>query len=175
TGNACGSRPTGLSPRSSAAYGARRVTRVCKDCGPSPRPRPAPHPGPRCATHHREFKRQQKRKAHAKHVESTYGLKPGEYEKLYQAQGSRCAICRRASGIAKRLAVDHDHRTGLARGLLCGPCNKVVGNFRDSPETFERAAEYLRNPPAIQVLGERVHRDSREKKPEWKPPPPDPF
>lgn len=152
------------------------MTKVCKDCGPSPRPRPAPYPGPRCATHHREFKRGQKRRTHAKHVESTYGLQPGEYDVLYEAQGGRCAICRRATGRTKRLAVDHDHRTGLVRGLLCnGICNKMLGSMRDEPEAFERAAQYLRNPPARDILGERFHRDHQEESVEWRVPPPEPF
>jgi hypothetical protein len=76
-------------------------------------------------------------------VANTYGLKPGEYEKMYKEQGGVCAICQRATGKTKRLAVDHDHDTLLVRGLLCGPCNKLVGYFRNSPEAFRRAAVYL--------------------------------
>ncbi len=76
-------------------------------------------------------------------VIKTYGLELGDYDRLYQGQGGVCAICRRATGKTKRLAVDHDHDTGLVRGLLCGPCNKLVGYFRNSPEAFLRAAEYL--------------------------------
>jgi hypothetical protein len=121
----------------------------CKDCvqedvsGVQAKNRPAPHPGPRCTTHHRAFRKQQKKVNHERTVMKTYGLKLGGYGQLYQAQGGVCAICRRATGQTKRLAVDHDHETGLVRGLLCGPCNKLVGYFRNSPEAFRRAAEYL--------------------------------
>ena len=76
-------------------------------------------------------------------VMKTYGLEAGEYAKLYTEQGGVCAICRRATGKTKRLAVDHDHDTGRVRGLLCGPCNKLVGYLRNSPEAFRRGADYL--------------------------------
>jgi hypothetical protein len=74
---------------------------------------------------------------------NTYGLEQGEYERIYKEQGGTCAICQKATGKTKRLAVDHDHDTGLVRGLLCGPCNQLVGYFRNSSEAFRRAADYL--------------------------------
>lgn len=78
-----------------------------------------------------------------------YGLKPGDYDKIYAVQGGRCPICQRATGKAKRLAVDHNHATGEVRGLLCGHCNeKIVGYLRDDPKAFARAIDYLLNPPA---------------------------
>lgn len=123
------------------------MMRLCKDCpenGWHTTVRPAPHPGPRCATHHRAFHKAQKANNHERMVAKTYGLAPGEYEQIYNLQGGTCAICQRATGKTKRLAVDHDHDTGLVRGLLCGPCNKMVGYFRNAPEAFERAAAYLR-------------------------------
>jgi len=76
-------------------------------------------------------------------IANIYGLAAGDYERMYKEQGGTCAICQRATGKTKRLAVDHDHDTGLVRGLLCGPCNKLVGYFRNSPEAFRRAAAYL--------------------------------
>lgn len=116
--------------------------RICKDCPDSNRP--APYPGPRCFTHRLAFEKQQKARNHERMVSKTYGLESGEYARLYKEQGGKCAICQIATGKTKRLAVDHDHDTGLVRGLLCGPCNKLVGYFRNSPEAFDRAAAYLR-------------------------------
>ena len=120
-----------------------KTPKACKDCEPGTN-RPAPNPGPRCATHYRVFRKQQKARNHERMVANIYGLEPGDYERRYREQGGVCAICQRATGKTKRLAVDHDHDTGLVRGLLCGPCNKLVGYFRNSPEAFDRAAEYLR-------------------------------
>lgn len=130
----------------------------CKDCRErgAPLTRPAPFPGPRCATDWRAEKKRRKDAAHDLMVQRVYGLKPGQYKKLYDAQGGKCAICRRAKGIAKRLSVDHDHaccpgKTSCGkcvRGLLCTRCNDMFGHARDDPEFFTRAGSYLSLPPA---------------------------
>jgi hypothetical protein len=115
--------------------------------------RRASFPGPRCTTHHRRVVRARAEAAHDKRVTKVYGLAPGQYRLLYDAQGGRCAIwgCR-ATGKARRLAVDHDHTTGEVRGLLCSIHNRLLGQERDQPEAFDSLAEYLRNPPARRVL-----------------------
>lgn len=105
-------------------------------------------------------KKQRSSAAHDKRVQDTYGLAPGDYQKLYEEQGGVCAICRRATGKTRRLSVDHNHAiedAGIVsvRGLLCRPCNDLLGMARDNPEFFVRAAAYLRTPPAWWVLGTR--------------------
>lgn len=128
------------------------MQRSCVDCAPSSR-RPAPHPGPRCATHHRAIRAERSKRAHGKHIETTYGITEAEYDAILAVQGGRCFICRRATGARRRLAVDHDHATGEVRGLLCKPCNRdVLGHLRDDVGALERAIEYLTNPPARRVL-----------------------
>lgn len=133
--------------------------RRCKDCPPGSRPRPAPHPGPRCATHHRERQREIRKQAHDRHTRSRYGITGKEYDRLYEAQGGLCAICRRARGLRRKLAVDHDHELerergsrASVRGLCCGPCNDMLAHAQDDPDVFRRAIEYLRDPPARAVL-----------------------
>jgi len=129
------------------------VNKKCRDCPPSSG-RAAPYPGPRCASHHREIKRVRRQAAHEKRVGKVYGLKPGQYEQLYAAQGGVCYICRRANGRTKRLSVDHDHVTGFTRGLLCTTCNKyILGHSRDDVEMLQRAVSYLLRPPAFDVIG----------------------
>lgn len=122
--------------------------------------RPAPHPGPRCATCHREARKAARKAAHAARVRKVYQLTAEAYAALYEAQGGRCAICRRATGATKRLSVDHDHACcpgptscgRCVRGLACSICNQMLGHLRDDPEAFARAAAYLRRPPARAVL-----------------------
>jgi hypothetical protein len=83
-----------------------------------------------------------------------YGITPEQYWALYEAQGGACYICQRATGKTKRLSVDHDHETGYVRGLLCGPCNKILGHFRDDAATAWRCYDYLAgNEPAPEVIG----------------------
>ncbi|TQF03959.1 hypothetical protein E6W39_19095 [Kitasatospora acidiphila] len=86
----------------------------------------------------------------------TYGLKAGEYDALLAAQGGGCAICR---GVRRyRLAVDHNHRTGLVRGLLCNMCNsRLLTAARDKPEVLRSAADYLDAPPARKHIGDRYY------------------
>ena len=86
-----------------------------------------------------------------------YGLEPEEYAAMLAHQDGRCAVCRRKPRAKDpSLAVDHDHRTGLIRGLLCMRCNHLLyGYFGEDPTFYENAAEYLVAPPALQVLGRR--------------------
>lgn len=142
----------------------------CKDCkaererrgAPYPAfPRPAPYPGPRCATHDRQARRAAKDGSHERRMLSEYGLQRGQYGQIYLYQGSVCAICRRATGASRRLSVDHDHKTGLVRGLLCRPCNDILGVIRDDVEAARRIAAYLQNPPAAQLGLKAVHKDKR--------------
>lgn len=81
-------------------------------------------------------------------VAKTYGLELSEYEALLKLQGGKCAICR-ARPISKRLAVDHDHKSGAVRGLLCGRCNHdLMGNAWDSLAIASALWHYLNTPPA---------------------------
>lgn len=87
----------------------------------------------------------------------TYGLSPEEYWAIYDFQGGKCYICQRASGVKRKLSVDHCHATGVVRGLCCQPCNRnVLGHLRDDIEALARAIIYLLFPPAVDVIGERV-------------------
>ena len=61
---------------------------------------------------------------------------------LARSQGNSCAICG-AKPKGRRLAVDHDHKTGKIRGLLCMPCNTALGKFRDDPKLLRKAIKYL--------------------------------
>ena len=134
---------------------------TCIDCTPGSK-RPTPHPGPRCVTHHRAIKRLRSEAAHEKRVQSVYGLGPGEYAELLAFQEGKCFICRRASGKTRRLSVDHDHKTGKVRGLLCRPCNTILGRFHDDAETYYRGYVYLNRPPYDSLLERKRAADEQE-------------
>ena len=76
------------------------------------------------------------------HLLNEYGITEEEYNILLEKQRFGCAIC---GGCGKRpLAVDHDHATGIIRGLLCDSCNIGLGNFQDSPNLLNLAIQYLK-------------------------------
>ena len=119
--------------------------------------RPAPHPGPRCTTHHREFRALKRSTSWETRIKATYGITAEEYWRIYEHQGGRCYICRKGTGRRKKLSVDHCHETGVVRGLLDTACNRgLLGHLQDDIDALQRAIDYLKLPPAVQVLGERV-------------------
>lgn len=71
-----------------------------------------------------------------------FNITPEEYVAMVESQGGVCAICGGPPG-KKRLAVDHNHKTGKVRGLLCGNCNTSLGGFMDSRDLLIKAVAYL--------------------------------
>jgi hypothetical protein len=87
-------------------------------------------------------------------LKNKFNISEEEYLAILSLQDDVCAICKNPPKFNKNLAVDHDHKTGLIRGLLCWGCNKALGVFRDNLFKFEQTVLYLRLPPATQALGE---------------------
>ena len=81
-------------------------------------------------------------------IKGKYGISTEDYRSMHDAQGGCCAICGQKGnviidGIDDSLRIDHDHSTGVVRGLLCHQCNHGLGNFKDSPENLSNAIDYL--------------------------------
>lgn len=73
-----------------------------------------------------------------------FGMTIEEWQALYNKQNGRCSICQiHQSQLKSRLAVDHDHKTGMVRSLLCGKCNRGIGMFNDDPFLLQSAIAYL--------------------------------
>lgn len=86
-------------------------------------------------------------------------VKSKMYDQMFEAQNGVCKICgnpetHRRNGRIKALAIDHCHKTGVIRGLLCCDCNTGIGKLKDDPRVLRQAAEYLENylgSPALQT------------------------
>lgn len=100
----------------------------------------------------REYYRQHREQHGLSYRESDLKRKFGigllEYGHLLVKQNGKCAICESANGGTrngedKALAVDHDHKTGKVRGLLCEACNTGIGKLKDDPKILRKAADYL--------------------------------
>jgi len=84
-------------------------------------------------------------------LQRTYGLSLADFEKRAEAQGGACRICNDVP-TDKPLVVDHDHACcptskscgSCIRGLICDPCNRGLGFFRDNPERLIVAANYIK-------------------------------
>jgi hypothetical protein len=75
-----------------------------------------------------------------------YKMTPERYAEMHAAQGGKCAVCGRTTAEAgghPHLSVDHCHRTGQIRALLCHPCNAAMGNAGDDPQRLRDLADYL--------------------------------
>jgi len=74
----------------------------------------------------------------------TYGITLNDYQNLLKSQDSRCAICSmHLSESRTQLCVDHSHKTGKIRGLLCHSCNRGIGLLKDNPAVLKRALTYV--------------------------------
>ncbi|MCC9708657.1 endonuclease VII domain-containing protein [Streptomyces sp. MNU76] len=75
----------------------------------------------------------------AEHLRRKYGLTEADRDELIASQGGVCCICLSAPAAH----VDHCHKTGRVRGVLCFNCNAGLGLLRDDPDALNRAADYL--------------------------------
>jgi len=79
------------------------------------------------------------------HLRRRYGIGSVQVEAMVKAQRGVCAICRTEPAVH----VDHDHETGLIRGILCFNCNGGLGQFKDDARNLMRAVEYLENAQSV--------------------------
>lgn len=95
-----------------------------------------------------------------------YNISLSEYLLILDDQGFKCCLCLKdLEGISN--PVDHDHKSGVVRGILCPYCNhRVLGRMTDW-QVAQRMADYLREPPAVYALGERKvpKKATRKRKP----------
>jgi hypothetical protein len=76
--------------------------------------------------------------------ERQFGVTHDQFLAMLDAQDEVCAICGNRNGNGRQLSIDHDHATGVVRGLLCDRCNPMLGYARDRIEVLQAAIGYLR-------------------------------
>lgn len=108
----------------------------------------------------------------AAHLLKLYNLTPEQFDQIVLFQDRKCPITKRplfpvdAAGnpLPQLIHVDHDHSTGIVRGVVTAYANtRLIGRLRDW-RTAQNLADYLREPPAIQALGAPVVAPGRPKK-----------
>lgn len=132
-----------------ASRKAQAKSKLCRQCWDMVRSKnkfPASHK----QAYHKEWRRlnwDQYRKSQLKWILKQGGCTPEQYETLLIEQGGACKICGKIPGHQglsdTRLNVDHDHKTGKFRGLICNRCNKALGMVDDSIEILQKMQEYL--------------------------------
>jgi 5-methylcytosine-specific restriction endonuclease McrA len=99
-----------------------------------------------CAREKYRSKPETKARNRANLLFKTYGITVEEYERMLENQKHCCAGCgTHQLELKQRLHVDHDHETGVVRGLLCGNCNRALGLVKDNPKTLQSLINYLGN------------------------------
>lgn len=76
-----------------------------------------------------------------------YGISLSTYQRMFDRQGGRCAVCgeseyRKVGNRTVALCVDHDHRTGEVRALLCNDCNTALGLMREGARRISMLLDY---------------------------------
>ena len=78
-----------------------------------------------------------------------YGVSMGDFEQMFMATGGSCYICglamKRFGQGSNAACIDHDHKSGFVRGLLCNNCNSGLGHFEDMVDRLYAAIKYLMN------------------------------
>lgn len=85
----------------------------------------------------KKYKRDQKNR----YLKHRYGITIDKYDDMYEQQNGKCAICRTED--KGNFAVDHCHKSGKVRGLLCRKCNLGIGQLKDDIEILNNAITYL--------------------------------
>jgi hypothetical protein len=103
--------------------------------------------GARCKPCHQEYRRESTttpRNRKAEKLQLRYGLTYEQWESIREAESFSCMICGITEDeMGKKLDVDHCHSSGKVRGVLCNPCNNVLGTAKDNIDILKAAITYL--------------------------------
>ena len=91
-----------------------------------------------------EFPEKSKNQVKSSKLKIKYGIDLPEFKAMKAAQDNKCAICSCEFIDPKYTCVDHCHKTGKVRAILCHHCNTGLGMFKEKPEVFKAALKYLK-------------------------------
>ena len=77
------------------------------------------------------------------HLQARYGITLGAWQEMFDRQGGKCPGCGSPLEAGFKTHVDHCHKTGRVRGLLCKECNLALGNVNDSIDVLRNLIQYL--------------------------------
>lgn len=77
------------------------------------------------------------------YLKTKYGLSAEAYADLLRGQNDHCAVCRQPNSGKRDWHVDHDHVNGRVRGILCNPCNLMLGFSKEDPDVLRAGASYI--------------------------------
>ncbi len=119
---------------------------ICKVCDSTRYMRMKKEKGPALAAKQKEWRDNNKDRIRKNRLQHKFKMSVEEFERLRRKQDYSCAICgeHESRGRYKILNVDHDHKTGKSRGLLCSNCNRCLGLLKDSIVFLSKAIKYLK-------------------------------
>lgn len=78
------------------------------------------------------------------HFKKNFGITLEQYDKIWEQQERKCAICGAGDDFKDKFHLDHDHATNVIRGILCARCNHGLGHFKDDAAILRKAAKYVK-------------------------------
>jgi len=95
--------------------------------------------------YHKSYRRNHQSQHRNQSLKQTYRINAEDWEDLFEIQKGCCAICgTHQSGLRRRLDVDHNHKTGKIRALLCSRCNVLIGQAKEDINSLELMINYLK-------------------------------
>lgn len=79
-----------------------------------------------------------------RHYKKKYGITIEQYHEMFKQQKGKCAICQKYRSRTRKLSVDHHHKTGKVRGLLCTRCNFAIGYANEDVKIIDNMKLYLK-------------------------------
>ena len=94
----------------------------------------------------KKYRDSNKKKQKEYDLKKKYGITQEQYNELYNKQNGCCIVCKKPqSELKKILCIDHNHKTGKVRGLLCDNCNSGIGLLKEDINILTNAINYLKD------------------------------